>query len=257
MPITKTCPHCEQAFNVPPSKANRFNFCSLNCKNAHTPRRICKKCGKEFAIKKSKIANGRGSYCSKACWQDRSEKHDIECEICKKHFIVSHSHKDTKYCSSKCRILGSLLPDPYHTCLGCGKRFINRKHTQKGFRYCSRICFIRSKRRTSIEVAIANVLEQLDIKFIEQYQMSVFTCDFFLPIYNLVIETDGSFWHSTPAHKERDERKNTCVLSNGHKLLRLSEEKITTDIEWCKQEIIRSCVGFNKSHPFQLALQFD
>ena len=46
--------------------------------------------------------------------------------------------------------------------------------------------------------------------------------DFLLP-GRIVIETDGTYWHSRPGAKERDQRKVTALVSHGMTVLRISE----------------------------------
>ncbi len=235
MSITKVCPQCKKPFSIPPCRENKYNFCSMECKRANTPKRNCKKCGKEFSTKLSKVKDGRGSYCSKECWSTRGNTKEIPCAICGKPILVTDS-KTQKYCSYECRNLSMLLPDPYYTCKNCGKRFLNRK--RKDQEYCSKECFYKSTARTSIEVAVAKTLEELAYKFIEQHKISHYICDFYLPNYKLIIEADGDYWHSFPSAIRRDKAKNTYLANHGYKLLRLTEEKINNDLEDCRLQII-------------------
>lgn len=106
MPVAKTCQHCQKPFSVPPSKVNKFNFCSIECKRLATPRCKCEKCGKEFTLKKSRLATGRGKYCSKACWSNRADKAESQCPICGKRVKFRISAPQV-CCSRKCH--GKLL----------------------------------------------------------------------------------------------------------------------------------------------------
>jgi len=43
---------------------------------------------------------------------------------------------------------------------------------------------------------------------------------------NLLIEYDGSYWHSLPGTKEKDEVKNNIALDNGYRLIRISSDEV-------------------------------
>lgn len=85
---------------------------------------------------------------------------------------------------------------------------------------------------------------QYYLKDIHQY------CDIYIPSHNLVIECDGSFWHSDkrlfpngPKYSyqkkkvELDEIKNDYLLSNGYKLLRIWEIDILKNKDFVRNEI--------------------
>lgn len=106
MPARKTCPHCGKIFFVPPSKAHKYKFCSLECKRTATPVFVCEVCGKQFARKKSSLVKSNNKYCSKKCWANRAGKEEKLCPICGKSFIAYKSANQT-CCSRKCH--GKLL----------------------------------------------------------------------------------------------------------------------------------------------------
>ena len=85
-------------------------------------------------------------------------------------------------------------------------------------RYCS------SNLRTSLpEQAIIYYLSKVtSVKGREKlYGWEV---DAFLPDYNIAIEYDGYFFHSSDDVKEREEKKNDALMSNGIVLIRIKEE---------------------------------
>lgn len=64
---------------------------------------------------------------------------------------------------------------------------------------------------TSIELEVKRQLDELCLEYEQQkccynkrYAKS-FYADFYLPKYDLIIECNGSYWHSLPDRKERDE----------------------------------------------------
>lgn len=79
---------------------------------------------------------------------------------------------------------------------------------------------------TSIEVAIAALLDVLGIEYQTQVRMGRYVVDFYIPSKNLVIECDGDYWHSTERAKVTDARKDAYLLSKGYTILRLPEHRI-------------------------------
>lgn len=52
--------------------------------------------------------------------------------------------------------------------------------------------------KTSIESFIENILKGLEVKYTSQFSLNKYRYDFYLPDYNLVIETHGDYWHGNP-----------------------------------------------------------
>ncbi|PER35443.1 hypothetical protein CN485_04835 [Bacillus cereus] len=131
--------------------------------------------------------------------------------------------------------------------------------------YCGDECFKESRRRsikavnmyfvqerpeTSIERKIRNVLEKLNINFRVQENILYWITDFYLPDYNLVIETNGDYWHANPEVYEPNELserqqirvrndyfKINGLLNEGYKVLVLWEKDINERIDWCVGQI--------------------
>ncbi|WP_342577221.1 DUF559 domain-containing protein [Psychrobacillus sp. FSL K6-2843] len=87
----------------------------------------------------------------------------------------------------------------------------------------------RGCRKTSIEIIVEEILVKLNVEFDIQKHISGFVADFFIQSAGAVIEADGNYWHSRPEVIERDNRKNKAILSDGYKLLRLTETEIKQD----------------------------
>lgn len=58
--------------------------------------------------------------------------------------------------------------------------------------------FKSTVRISSLEKEIGKILSMLNFKYIKQYNIGTYFCDFYLPDINLVIETYGDFWHGNP-----------------------------------------------------------
>lgn len=120
------------------------------------------------------------------------------------------------------------------------KRIIknNRNHTSK------------------LEIKFAEVLSKLNINYIQWFYAKEIKgfYDFYLPKYNIIIETDGNFYHCNPIiytngpvcktqikNIERDKQKNEWAKNNGFKLLRFWEKDINENpqliIETLKTEL--------------------
>jgi len=97
----------------------------------------CKKCGKNFYVKLSKI--GKTKFCSMKCFVSKITK---KCEICNKKFLVNHYRRNARFCSLKC-FGESRKIKIIKKCLYCNKTFIIPPYKNKnGIRkYCSANCF--------------------------------------------------------------------------------------------------------------------
>ncbi len=87
------------------------------------------------------------------------------------------------------------------------------------------------------------ILDKLGVKYEQQFEAKSIGrfYDFYLPNHNVLIEIDGSYWHSDPRlyskpinaiqkrNKRVDEIKNKWALINGYVLIRLWEKDIIGD----------------------------
>lgn len=76
------------------------------------------------------------------------------------------------------------------------------------------------------ERAIAAKLDDLGIEYQQQYRIGDDTrrFDFYLPAMNLLVEFDGTYWHSLPGKAAKDADKEAFAVANGYRLLRIAEE---------------------------------
>jgi very-short-patch-repair endonuclease len=112
-------------------------------------------------------------------------------------------------------------------CENCGKEFRHTPSTNP--RFCCFACYRQAiaKRdgETSIEKKVRLFLQTLNIPFEQEYKMARYSLDFFIPLLNLVIECDGTYWHRDA---KRDRAKNQYLKRHGFKVLRLSEDDINS-----------------------------
>lgn len=80
-----------------------------------------------------------------------------------------------------------------------------------------------NKKETSIELKVKNFLEETNINFESQYNISRFIVDFYLKKYNLVIECLGDYWHGNPLIYKKEDlnitQKNNIIRDNRKKKL--------------------------------------
>ena|SRR3990167_1026416 len=80
---------------------------------------------------------------------------------------------------------------------------------------------------TSIELKVKNYLDNKGVNYIHPFNLGDrFQCDFYIPFLNLIVECDGTYWHSRPDMKRRDKGKDGYAKKCGFNILRLTEEQI-------------------------------
>jgi very-short-patch-repair endonuclease len=85
-------------------------------------------------------------------------------------------------------------------------------------------------RDNKIEVKIQEYLKLLELNFYtHQYRNEIehsYQCDIFIPIYNLIIECDGNYWHNYPNGRDIDKIRTSELINKGFRVLRLWESNI-------------------------------
>ena len=214
---------------------------------------ICNQCGAEFQVS----THSRRRYCSPRCatisraaaaaLKDRPRV-AVKCERCGSEQVVSPARAKTyRFCSRRCT--GDNKRDTYGPrhhlwkpkaqclCQQCGRSFETKPAKVKmgEGRFCSRSCLggwvaSHQPRISSLENVIAAVLSGLGIPFQQQARLGSWCVDFYLAERRLVIECDGSYWHSLPTVVRRDLRKDQWLARHGYKLLRLPEGEIRSGV---------------------------
>lgn len=104
---------------------------------------------------------------------------------------------------------------------------------------------------TEIEIILAENLLKAKIPFIKQFNIdNKFSCDFAIPIYKIIIECDGDYWHANPKiydrknldkrqikNLTRDKFKDMYLKRKGWTVLRFFESDIKLDIDKCINKI--------------------
>lgn len=256
----KTCLVCDK-----PLRNNQEKYCSFVCQVKGLTKRIsvvCPYCQKEFQVPPSRTGRSQNIYCSRQCADahktvlqvGRGKKRiTLICQQCGKSYEIIPSWSNTsKYCSRECQdahrrtVRGAQHPlkkNPHiHVCEFCGGEYETKPARANKTRFCSRQCqgswHVQNSQTTSnIEIIIASLLDELGIRYEQQKPMAKFLCDFYLPDYKLVIECDGTYWHSSEKQKEKDRRKNSWLRSHNINVLRLTEEQIRNRLDECRELI--------------------
>jgi hypothetical protein len=80
---------------------------------------------------------------------------------------------------------------------------------------------------SSIERTVGALLDALGVTYLPQHPIGKrFVVDFFVPARSLVIECDGSYWHSLPGRPEKDAKRDEWLRAHGYAILRLAEADI-------------------------------
>mgnify|MGYP000864490731 FL=1 len=231
------CDVCGKVFHAPPSANQRF--CSVECANTVNSQhlrkhnaaqkltriqRTCEQCGKSFTISPgafNRPGYDMGRFCSRACQVERKRQ------------IRGEAHP---------------LKVPYVqlTCQWCGKTYEQKPSVAPKSRFCSRTCHGAwtahniGRKETSIEASIRSLLDQMGVPYIQECKIGFYTCDFVIESSRLVIECDGTYWHSIAKVFRRDRGKDKYLSNKGYKVLRLPESLIKSDLEQCRQQILKS-----------------
>jgi len=79
---------------------------------------------------------------------------------------------------------------------------------------------------TDIERMVATLLDALSVKYIAQLRIGRYTVDFCVSSKSLIVEADGSYWHSSPDAIARSQRRDMYLMSRGYRVLHLSDREI-------------------------------
>lgn len=151
------------------------------------------------------------------------KKHPYLSDYNKKRKGIFHHREETKK-----KISNSTLGEKNH--------FFGKKHSFK-----TKLLFIQNGinsirksgklKISKAELKLKDYLIQNNINHIHQFQYKYGIADFYLPDNNLIIECNGSYWHSRPDYIERDKRKIAYLTSQGFNVLTLNSEDIMSGKE--------------------------
>lgn len=97
--------------------------------------------------------------------------------------------------------------------------------------------------RSGLERAMASRLSSLGLVFIPQFEVGLYTWDFFLPDHSVLIDVDGEYWHADKKRIAKDQAKLTYTerYYPEHRAFRLEERNFLNPN--IVDKIVRSIVG--------------
>lgn len=259
--ITIKCQACGKKFSANEShaKRSRYNFCSRECSNKPSVPCKCKVCGTTFLAAGRAYQNAK--FCSTDCRNQRNRDEEVHkngqmvtkiCNGCGKSYTVRSSYIDSqKFCSRECGHKYANLPTGKNnhkwkpkilvTCSYCGKTFETfpsragrRQYCCKKHRILGNLQRLAQNPRTNIEIEMGMALRRARIAYEEQVTMyDKFMVDFKLTNHAIVIQCDGTYWHSMPDAKRRDKGQDAYLSRCGYIVLRFNEKQILSHIDAC------------------------
>lgn len=193
------------------------------------------------------------------CWKGKKHSEAMKLKLRKAHLGVKLSESHRKAISKGHKgliktelhrkhlseaLIGKKLTDEHKLNVSIGtKQGMNNEQTKKKLRE-HRATQTFPAKDTSIEVKIQNFLKQLGIEFLTHQYINInhaYQCDILIPSMNLVIETDGNYWHKYPIGTDIDKIRTSELINKGFKVLRLWEIDINKmDINKF-QNVIKDC----------------
>lgn len=101
----------------------------------------------------------------------------------------------------------------------------------------------RAAHPTSIERLAMTVLDALGIEYISNQRIDRYVVDILIPSQMLVIECDGSYWHSLPGAPEKDARRDARLRELGYRVERIGEHDFQSGRH---QKLLTDAVGLAK-----------
>jgi very-short-patch-repair endonuclease len=220
----------------------------------------CEYCGKEISVIQAKMKKKKHHYCSVGCSSNALQKRITKaCEICGREMFLNLTQAKTKkYCSFRCRNIAIARAKPITSvkvvCVVCGKEFLAYPcQIKKGRKFCSHHCLMAclnqgSRKPTSIEIAIEDVLTKTTIPHQKQVRINHVGIADFVLFEGLIVECDGDYWHSRPGKKNKDFNRDFVAFFQGFYTVRLPEHKIRKDPDRCINEALEKYIIFLEGH---------
>ena len=151
----RRCRTCGITFWEEPSRiaAGRGVYCSKACAFPGPLERECEKCGARFAASRSEVAKGWGRFCSNECRRTRLQRICATCGAGIEVTLSKLAGDAGKYCSVQCRGLAR-RNRVQRVCAICGTAFERPASTveRSAAMYCSRNCLTTARREGPVEV---------------------------------------------------------------------------------------------------------
>lgn len=267
----KNCVVCDKEFYAPQPHTYRAEkqFCSLKCKGiaSRLSYNTCKVCKKEF---KPRMGCSNQPTCSKKCGSlYRKTGKTIKCQECETTFYIPKARikANARFCSIACANKWQGRHKTHHICKMCGKDFKwSPSRTESGkynVTYCSIPCRNADPktRENLIQITIEqqknnpNKLEKLGYSLLDELEIDYepqcliankFCVDAFIPLYGIIVQFDGDYWHGNPAkfktlnHMQAkrvrlDKSQDAYMKKCGYTVVRFWESTIKQNSDCIKQ----------------------
>lgn len=258
--VTTYCENCGTEIHRKKSHYERqiqlgqHQFCSLKCEKDFQHKqsfeiRSCEICHKEFECSK----NSSQRFCSPQCqgkWQStqigdlnpRSTKIHQLCDWCGKDFLMKQyklNYSNKHFCSTECSYnwLNNVL-------------YKSQEYKEKSSKRAVKILAngMIPTVYTKPQLMINNILDNLNIDYLNDYNVVYYAIDNYLVNFNLMIEVMGDYWHSNPIKFDyhnlnktqlnriiKDKAKHTYIINQyGIEVLYLWETDIINNPTLCE-----------------------
>lgn len=149
----------------------------------------------------------------------------------KKNFPLSYPFREKKRIEIFCKVCGK-------------KKYVIKSAIKNGRgKFCSKKCLgiwtIKHKKNkdTYIEIAIENELKSRNIPYLKQVPLKGIAIVDFLLSDRIIMQCDGSYWHSLPKVKARDINQDFILGFNNYKIFRFTEAEINKSVSKCIDKI--------------------
>lgn len=254
---TIKCENCGKEIYQTKTQYNRakHHFCSNTCQKEFSHKELsehrkCEICGKDMYLLKSSPKR----FCCSKCqneWQKtqigklntRYNRKKCKCDYCNKEIEIIKANVERynhHFCSDICRVnwYGHIFSQS------------NEWKEESRIRGASLLSKNIATTMTKPQIIINNILDEMKIKYKNEYQMDYYSMDNYLCEYNLIIEVMGDFWHCNPIkyksvekdiQKKRvpkDKAKHTFIKNKYNiEILYLWETDIYNNFELCENLI--------------------
>jgi len=101
-------------------------------------------------------------------------------------------------------------------------------------------CVLKQKVSKTCATFLDTVEALLDTKILREYKIETRYFDGYIPKFNLLIESDGVYWHSKEKMKRTDQIKEDLAKSAGLRLIRVINNN-TMDHECAVRKVVDAC----------------
>ena len=202
--VTAPCDWCGKQFYMTQTRWSRSEHhcccveCSANLRHSLvTEERICPVCGNSFVVR----SKSSQTFCSVAC-QNEWQKGNVGA-LSKNYRRVE---KQCEWCGKTFMLKPYLQNDGRHhfCCMQCKRDwYANDWSQQDEWKEKSRIraaSMVSEGRFTHTDTlpqrAVNQMLDSLNVHYINEYQFDYYAVDNYLDEYNLIIEVMGDYWHA-------------------------------------------------------------